>query len=236
MNKLNNPYAGGNDEWMIAAFDAAAMEFDLLCRRAASRVFPIVPCNHPADEWESCLGQGCNMPSAEQECLYSKMFTHYAVMATEAITRHMVEPVDSYFGTSSCWKNAASRGIEAISRQIVALDWMILPEETTKDRNVVVEEREGVFFLITEEVPDGDQLIDASRMINDQQDSPYSTYLGVVRRDARGWYRRVEECDRYSVHCTGIGFETVHDPVCVAPDGSCDYLCGVCQYEAGEDR
>src|SRR5512136_1978302 len=98
MNKLNNPYASSNDEWVIAAFDAAATEFNIICHKQAEEIFPTVQCSHPSDEWELCLARGCYEPPVEQGILYDKIFSHYAEMAKDAIVKNMYEPVDSYFG------------------------------------------------------------------------------------------------------------------------------------------
>ena len=226
---LNNPYS---DEWKTAAYDAAVDEFSLLCRREAASVFPNKTCDHPSSDWESCLEQGCEAAPIEQDILYQKVYQHYSSMVHESIVNHMVEPVDSYFGTSSCWTNAAIEGVRAV--KIFAPEEMLKQDEVNKDRSIVVEERGGVFFLVTGDIPEGDKLF-GSNLI-DQEDSPHSSYLGVLRRDSKGWYRRVEPCETwFTSGCTGVGFEVHSDPIGRLSNES-DYLCGHCQREAAEDR
>jgi len=219
---MQNPYTS---TWEAKAYEIGMEQFQLLCHRVAEETIPTPECEHSADEWEACLEAGCNM-SPEQVALTHKLIVRYEKLADSSIREHMVEPEGSYFGTSSCFINAAVRGVQAIASKIK------VEPEISKDRSIEVVERDGKYFLVTDEVPEGDQLISAHGMITDQEDSPYVTYLGVVRRDSEGWYRRTSDCDG----CGGVGFEVVIDPICAVSDGSCTYLCGPCQYEADEDR
>lgn len=120
---MKNPYK--NDKWLKDAFDAASDQFDLICWRLARETFPIKECSHPSDQWEFCLGHCFNAPP-EQNILYKKLIKTYSDMAYKAISGNMYEPCDSYFGTYSCWQNAALRGLEGIRDKIVVRDDMLV--------------------------------------------------------------------------------------------------------------
>jgi hypothetical protein len=103
--EMQDPYTSN---WEKNAYQVGMEQFQLLCHRVAEEKYPIPECLHSADEWEACLEAGCNM-SPEQVSLTHQLIVRYEKLADSSIREHMVEPEGSYFGTSSCFVNAAVR-------------------------------------------------------------------------------------------------------------------------------
>lgn len=221
-----NPFIG-LDEWKSAAYKAASMEFQVLCQREAELIYPTSECDHPASEWESCLALGCDLNPARDD-LYESLVERYQEQAHRSIILHMVEPVGSYFGTQSCWSNAALGGVRAMADTIKATDDLL----TRKDRGIEVVERDSGLYLVTDETPGGDRIFGYPV---DGVDDPHLSCLGIIRRDATGWYRNVTECGGWENECQRVGYETIVDLIGVS-GVEILYLCGACQVRAELDR
>lgn len=111
---IQNPYT---DDWKNNAYQVAMEQFQLQCNRVAEEVHPTPECNHSSAEWEKCLDAGCNI-NLDQITLAHQLIERHGKMAHDSIMKHMVEPEGSYFGTSSCYVNAAVRGVQAIATRI----------------------------------------------------------------------------------------------------------------------
>jgi hypothetical protein len=199
--------------------------------KEADLIHPNTKCDHSTAEWETCLEQDCGV-NPERDELYGKLLEHYQEDAHAAIIEHMVEPVGSYFGTSSCWMNAALAGVRTMADTIVATDEMLV----RKDRDITVIKHGEYFFLVTDEVPDGDRLISFSL---DGEDDLYFSYLGIIRHDDTGWYRNVIKCEGWdkgwTERCLDTGYETMCDHI-GTNEFDVLYLCGSCQARFEIDR
>jgi hypothetical protein len=111
---MQNPYTS---TWEHNAYQVGMEQFQLLCHRVAEEKYPTPGCSHTADEWEKCLDRGCNI-NLDQITLAHQLIGRHEKMAHDSIMYFMSEPDGDYFGTSSCFVNAAVRGVQAIAARI----------------------------------------------------------------------------------------------------------------------
>jgi hypothetical protein len=94
------------DEWEKAAWEAAERRLRERIIREEHAVDPAVRSSDEAVQVPA-LASARQRAEARREALWPA--------AREVVARHLVEPHDQYWGTQSCWENAARRGADAVA-------------------------------------------------------------------------------------------------------------------------